>query len=435
MGHIQLSCCVQHLYRYLSIVLVCIVVGSSLRSDVSNSSVKGSGTTGGDQAAWFGDPNGVTDGPTITWTILPQQGLNINNPVDYTWGDGSTERTTMSAQVNWDPKQSMTFQNSSTLLLWVALMWADLDQDYRYPDWPHQNVNARECGLYLCVKEFSSSVTNGTLTETSKEVASTRETTSFQREGQPPQPSLEFGPLYNPVKPVANDTRSDLRINATSSNLPASVSISQAGIQGLIYYLWHAFDDGSMWYKIPNPETREIDWGQWMPNVTGLVRLIPGTHEFQYLPDTMQVFWNGRDDIAGSGIDDIFSNLAQSVTNNLRMTADNATTVSGQEGIVKTFLEVRWPWISLPCVSVIAGGLFLLLAMWDTRKSQAPLWKDSMFATLFHGLSDGVKKAIPKSTSQSAMERDSRSINVRLIEGKKGYELGESSNLANKNKN
>ena len=165
-----------------------------------------------------------------------------------------------------------------------------------------------------------------------------------------------------------------------------------------------------------------------MPNVTGLVRLVPGTHTYSYLPNVMQVFWNARE--SSNGIDGIFSNLAQSLTNNIRMTADDSTTVIGEEGVIRTFVEVRWPLIILLCVSVCFGTLFLALAMSETSRSQTPLWKDSQIAALFHGLSNDVKNSMQKPVLASAMEQESEGINVRLINGKReGYVLGMLSSL------
>ncbi|KAI9657440.1 MAG: hypothetical protein M1821_003122 [Bathelium mastoideum] len=383
-------------------------------NDVSQPFVSGNASGWPDQASWFQDPKGVVGGANITWFKLPGNGLNMNNPNNYAFSNGSTERITMSGQVNRDPNKSISFTNSSTLLFSMAVMWADLDKDYTYSNWPTTNFTARECGLYLCVKEFQSSVVNGTLNEMARETASTRDASSYQVVGSPPQPSLKIESLYDSNASV---TRSDLRIQAPNNAQFKNVSISQAGVRGLIWYVKHAFDDGSMWAKVPDLETRTITWSQLMPNITGLVRLIPGTQTFQYLPDVMQVLWTAKN--TDSGIDGVFSNLASSLTNNIRTTSDGNAAFSGEEGTSVTFVRVRWLWIILPGATVLLAAAFLALTIWQTRSSKTPTWKSGTMAILFHGLSSGLKRSLPRYQLQSEMEKVALGINVRLMDESK----------------
>ena len=200
----------------------------------------------------------------------------MNNPDNYNFNDGSTERITMSGQANWDPTQSISFKSSSTFLFSMSVMWADLNKDFTYPDWPRAKISATECGLYLCIKELSTDTKNGTLTETSKEIAATREVGSYQDIGAPTEQSLEIRALYDDAK------RSDLQIRMPHDSLSLShfdyVNVSQSAIKGLIWYFNNAFDDGSLWAQLPDPETRTIHMQQLVPSITGLVRLVPDTH-------------------------------------------------------------------------------------------------------------------------------------------------------------
>ncbi|KAL9107826.1 MAG: hypothetical protein Q9227_007341 [Pyrenula ochraceoflavens] len=367
-----------------------------------------------DLAAWFGDPKGV-NGANITWFVLPGNGLNMNNPDDYTFGDGSTERITMTGQANWDPKQSISFKNSSTFLFSMSVMWANLDKDYKYPDWPRTNVSATECSLYLCVKNFDTHITNGTLTENSTEIASVREMNSYQPLGALVDSTPAIEPLYDWNQTLE---RTDLQIrlprNSSTLNQFDHVNVSQPAVEGLVWYLNHAFDDGSLWGKIPVPDLRTIDMLQLIPNITGLVRLVPGTHSFQFLPEIMQVFWTAK--AKPNGIQTMFANLATSLTNNIRMTADNSTHVAGQEGTAKTFICIRWIWIVLPGVTIILSATFLALAMYENKKAKMPLWKDSELPSLFHGLSDDMKKELGhRSALNSEMEKDATGMNARLV--------------------
>jgi hypothetical protein len=215
--------------------------------------------------------------------------------------------------------------------------------------------------------------------------------------------------------------RTDLQIKSpNNASLPNEFNISQPAVRGLIWYLNRAFDDGSMWAKIPDPKTRVINSKQLMPNVTGLVRLVPGTQTFEFLPEIMQVFWTARD----TGINTIFENVATSLTNNIRMTADHNTSVPGQEAVLTTVIEIRWPWIGLPCATILMATLFLVIAMAETCRTHTPLWKGSELATLFHGFSDELRKNAPQHTLQSQMKRNSRGIFAKLAPTEKGLMLG-----------
>ncbi|KAI9664691.1 MAG: hypothetical protein M1821_006138 [Bathelium mastoideum] len=384
-----------------------------------------------DQAGWFGDPQGVYEEVNETFFVIPD-GLNMNNPVNYSYGQGSTERITMSGQANWDPNSSITFKNSSTLLFSMSIMWADLDRDYKFPDWSNSNVSAVECGLYLCVKEFNSSLQNGTLNETSREVAATREIGSYQQLDQPAEDSLKIYPLYDMGTVNTSLQLSDLQIqrpaNTSSSNTtqPAFFNISAPGVRGLMWYLSYTFDDRSMWNKIPNLEQRTIDLVQLMPNVTGLVRLIENTTTFEFWPDIMQVFWTAHMSTTQSGMtgfETLFTNVATSLTNNLRMTADNNTRVYGVEGVTTTFIRIRWLWAILPCATIVLSAAFLLVTVTATQRTDTPLWKNSTLPILFHGFGDQLRKTVPRNILSSEMVRDAKGINVELVDGAEGFEL------------
>ena len=81
------------------------------------------------------------------------------------------------------------------------------------------------------------------------------------------------------------------------------------------------------------------------------------------------------------------TNLAAAMTNYIRDAGNH--TVSGQLGVTETYVRVLWPWIILPGVLVVAGALFLVMVIVETKKRGVDIWKDSELALLFHGLNEG----------------------------------------------
>jgi hypothetical protein len=76
-------------------------------------------------------------------------------------------------------------------------------------------------------------------------------------------------------------------------------------------------------------------------------------------------------------------NIAIGLTNYVRDSSN--LTVSGQVGQVQVFVHVTWPWIILPTFLVVAGTVFLMLAMYETKRQGASVWRTSEMALLFCG--------------------------------------------------
>ena len=67
------------------------------------------------------------------------------------------------------------------------------------------------------------------------------------------------------------------------------------------------------------------------------------------------------------------ANLAAAMTNYIREASNH--TVSGQLGITETYVRVSRLWITLPGMLVIAGALFLIAGILETRRRGVDAWK------------------------------------------------------------
>lgn len=117
-------------------------------------------------------------------------------------------------------------------------------------------------------------------------------------------------------------------------------------------------------------------------------------------------------------------NVAASLNNHLQRYATNR--VLGKVLVQETFVHVRWPWLVLPLVLVLAGTAALLAVICQTRKEKAVLWKCSSLPLVYRGpkgLSCGTENvstagaSLGRANTVAAMYTDARHVRMTL-----GYE-------------
>jgi hypothetical protein len=371
----------------------------------------------------------------LTEYFLPN-GLNINNRRAGTSQGYRAKAMVATAFTNLNPSTSLTFTDSSTLLFATTIMRIN---DTDYPEegfWPANPViEAAECGIYLCIKEFDSSVEDGVLHEQTREIASQRENRSWEiaipdSACEGPCGVFNFTGVNTSVDALfANSTffpRSDLSIRVppgtASNNDLQRVNVSQDGIDSLSSYLWNFFDEGTFQnssvavFDPDEPCFRndiEVTCGK-LHNISGIAAGPsgnPGDPEtaITFSPAIMQAIWGTPN------LTQTFDNLAVSLTNEMRRNKDDTLPdVTGQVGIVRTILQVRWPWISLPAFLLAISIVFFALTIVESMRSMTPLWKGSAFPVLYHGLEAKVRSTLEHWDLPSQMEEAGEEVKVRL---------------------
>ncbi len=292
-------------------------------------------------------------------------------------------------------------------------------------------VEALECGIYICVKEFESRVQNGALFESYKEVSSARDPDSFKVIIQDATcggycGTYDFGVSTKVDAIFSNETyfnRENLAIRA-----PANVNsrnnlynVSQTGIDSLSSYVLSLFDEG----MFKNASVRYDNFGPCsddgspipcaeLKNISGMAAGPtgnPGEAETatDFTPAVMEILW-GAPNLTAT-----FEHLANSITNEMRKNkADQAPAVTGQLGILRTVLHVRWQWITLPGILLVVSSVFFLLTIIESSKSATPLWKGSALAVLYHGLEAKVRSTLEHWDLSSQMSDASEEVKVKL---------------------
>ena len=86
---------------------------------------------------------------------------------------------------------------------------------------------------------------------------------------------------------------------------------------------------------------------------------------------------------ASPNISMTMENIATAMTNYVRDSSN--LTVVGQVGQTHVYVTVIWPWIILPAFLVIASIVYLMLAMYESKRKRVRVWRTSELALLFHG--------------------------------------------------
>lgn len=106
-------------------------------------------------------------------------------------------------------------------------------------------------------------------------------------------------------------------------------------------------------------------------------KLLEETPVTQYTTDVVDTF-NQTEDFPG-----LIQNVAVSMTKHLLSASD--LFVPGQVFVSEIYIVVRWLWIILPGIIVGLDVLFLVLAIFESRKYQTQLWTGSILPLMFHG--------------------------------------------------
>ncbi|KAF2829257.1 hypothetical protein CC86DRAFT_437031 [Ophiobolus disseminans] len=81
----------------------------------------------------------------------------------------------------------------------------------------------------------------------------------------------------------------------------------------------------------------------------------------------------------------MINKLADSLTNMIRVSGDSYI-VKGQAFREEIFINIQWPWISLPVLVVLSANILLVIMILQTWRRRAPVWKSSVLALLLHGI-------------------------------------------------
>ncbi|KAG6363889.1 hypothetical protein INS49_008992 [Diaporthe citri] len=192
--------------------------------------------------------------------------------------------------------------------------------------------------------------------------------------------------------------RTDLSLISLTNN---TRYVSQSAVDGIGSYFGSTFASDLQVFVMPDDNTTE-----WQLNGYYMT-----SGQVQYTPSTTQVLYPTED------LNNTFTSLATSMSNALRDGSDATFNgadreLTGEKGVLTTFYEIQWPWLSLHCASVVLGVLFFVLTL--VRNRSAPARKSSSLAVMARG--HQVQDVVHGAEYVKQMEGRAKTMRVTLIE-------------------
>lgn len=257
---------------------------------------------------------------------------------------------------------------------------------------PYSNFTpqALECVFKWCVKTIESTFINGDLTE--KVIA------TFQNNSQPDDDYFYFDPSINSLRhhyhnesiippggstefTVHNDTSLEFAL-AITTIIPASLTTPNESSQYVLKY--------------------QVQTGK----------------------PTRAIFTNFTALRPPSNVAANMERLAVALTDVMRSNPNTTEPVFGT-GSFEVFIHVRFGWLALPLVVVVATLGFLIGTIRKASRANAGIWKTSSLATLMHGLSWDAKMSGEGGSlwRMEDMQNKARHLSVHLDRYKEGGTL------------
>lgn len=324
-----------------------------------------------------------------------------------------------------DRNKTVKMQGVDTLLWGQSFIKADYEYEDTLTWFRLKKMSAYECELHYCVKEFTASIKDGKLIETSKEVEEyKRNPKTWQLDYKDDQEANGFADFpkwtedYLAFHPVLSAFgRSPLQLGLLPTYEPYFYVDADSvwGSSMLLKNLFTACID-----KNDNctEENRDSSFG---PPNGYYAKENSGGHN----PKVAKDLWEASDP------NSVFTKLAESMTTAMRNDAkpywwsriNSTDDPNGYWGPTVTFGKVSeptaiyhvvWPWITLHCVSTIGGLIFMALTIRYTSKAGLPAWKSSelaIFAQTSGRIFDGDER-------QQELEQKAKQASVLLSGGK-----------------
>ncbi|KAK4499156.1 hypothetical protein PRZ48_009668 [Zasmidium cellare] len=260
-----------------------------------------------------------------------------------------------------DPSATVSMQDLDTLIWSVTMLRVLSDPTNASAKWPDLPIEATECSLYYCVREYSMAVEGNQIKQNSSELS------SFRR--------LKDSWLPYRLSPTGDITW--VTLNGTAQESLAWDRTSSANRTDL------ALGDQHQQFNVSLDAVRSISMSfstNFFANlsfggVTGYWMDLGSGPDFK--PDVLRILKETED------FNDRFETLALSMSNAIRMSKMDTTAVHGRLGQPVIKYRIEWPWITVPIIVVLASLIQLLITMHSSRAR--PIFKSSILAVLSRG--------------------------------------------------
>ncbi|KAF2496336.1 hypothetical protein BU16DRAFT_617785 [Lophium mytilinum] len=346
-----------------------------------------------------------------------------------------------------NPAETISFRNSSALIVAFTTMKSPDSYLNGTTKWSESKPVASECALSFCVNEYTTTMVNNTVHEKVNNSYSARNHDSYGHLQDPEN----LCQMINVQNGYGLGAETNTNMSSSTNNLTAYCSQS--------FEYWKSFTGNSLWMKIGSlfnyseplnqwdlqllgPEgdggsTTKfnisvvtiistiqyiLDWSLGSQSTKSISEEMGGTCEFSPNPLVMGTMKN----VSGgsqsqmmsvlfqtSNITSTFENISLSMSNYIR-NIDQAEMVNGTTLQWVTHFKIQWAYLTAPITALVAGCVYVGLAIGQTRNLRLPAWKESIVPTLVYGLSKDDQEFLRDSGTKDLIGRARKTVKLRF---------------------
>jgi hypothetical protein len=352
-------------------------------------------------------------------------GLFLNN-IDNTYGP-SNDMVYMTLRGTTDPDTTIAMSDIDTLIWAQTILKVATKPDLNSNDtWPSFGVSASECALYYCIRRYENvkynnsqiSFTSERRKDAERDPGSWASMHSTLQASNGLSDKVLKSLAYHPQDSII--PRSDLRL--ASADGTSEWNISSTAVFGISYYMQTFFAACLRREDKANCTSALEDWT--LPNGFYVSSFSDDGRELEdYRPSTAKVFWDTDNP------EQIFRNLAASMSNALRRGADGETRGDGTVLSPIIIYKVVWPWITLHCVEAFTVLVILACTIKSShdRSHTIDVWKSSELAVFARGAN--LKGILEGVHTKHELEEKAKDAKVHLFKTSQETELNDSDEL------
>lgn len=315
----------------------------------------------------------------------------------------------MNARGTTNRSETISFTDSDTFVLGFSIINADPEFLASNVTWGSSKPIATECGLQFCTRFYSPQVNQGQLSEGLTGSSIHRNMKSLAPEGynescvQQWYQMTDYGLSWSSHRDMALP-RSDLQLFVTddearqyglSSKSAKTFNISDRTLKSSLSWMKQSFTQEPMaWYATP-----------------------AGDDVWQFAGTS---FWN-QSTIAVSlanqtNLMETFDRVADSMTTWMRNLGYAENPVTGTTLLWVLHVRVRWAFMALPVATTLAGCVYCLVVMFETRRLRLKPWRDSCLATMAHGIGDDLREKLRHADDgrRGSMKTEGQKVKIML---------------------
>ncbi|KAI8945357.1 hypothetical protein F4801DRAFT_598028 [Xylaria longipes] len=330
--------------------------------------------------------------PEFPFTHKSLPYLNLSN---YDMASGATKGSVWIAGTRiTNPQATISLRNLNSMITAVGIIKAADSYGKGDLTWDDTPVTATECALYFCTQAINSSVIAGELVEEKIKSWSDRDYSSYV--GITDIGGWNNRSFYD-IESGGYDVRSDLVLvippeDVQRLHLPENVTtrfnLTQNTVASTVAWVNEDFF------------AKEMQWPH------------DGVHN---APSVIQALYQSTNLTA------TFDKVAGSLTNWMRDASGTAHYGTAQDWVV--FIEVKWPYITVPLLACSMGLAFCLHTIFETRKLGLQPWKTDLIAMFTHSVDAETRAQLRQAHKNGDVHKVAKAMMITFEEAESELEL------------